>query len=51
MTLAEIGTVSIAPEIKLNAPLAATTAGGVGIGAGIVIGAGVVMLGAALIEK
>ncbi len=51
MTLAEIGTVSIAPEIKLNAPLAATTAGGVGIGAGVVVGVSVVVLGVALIEK
>lgn len=49
MTLVEIGTVSIAPE--LNAPLATTMAGGVAIGAGIVVGAGVLIAGMALIAE
>lgn len=47
MTLIEIGPVSIAPEF--NAPLATTTAGGVGIGAGISLGAAIVIVGMALI--
>lgn len=49
MTLVEIGTVSIAAE--LNAPLATTTAGGVGIGAGIIVGAGLLLVGMALLAK
>jgi len=51
VTLAEIGTVSIAPKINLNAPIAATAAGGAGIGAGAVVGAGVIILGVALVAE
>ncbi|WP_372910276.1 hypothetical protein [Salinigranum sp.] len=49
MSPIEVGTVSIAPEVAFNAPLATTAAGGIGIGAGIALGAGIIVAGAALV--